>query len=119
MNEFNYKKLIVWQQSKELIKKIYSFTGLLPKEEQYNLIAHCRKTSLSVASNVAEGAARTTDVDRKRFYVIARASLMELDTQIEIASEIYEITDYCDSEVNPLVLSIFRMLSKMIRNLER
>ena len=57
----------------------------LRKEEQFALVNQLRRAVISVCSNIAEGAARKTKPDRRRFYEIARSSLVEIDTQMEAA----------------------------------
>ena len=79
-----HKNLIVWQQAMELVKDTYAFTKQLPKEEQFILVAQMRRAAISVPSNIAEGSARSTDREKANFYVIARGSLSELDTQVEL-----------------------------------
>jgi four helix bundle protein len=67
------------------VKEIYSLTRLYPKEEQFTLVTQLRRASISVCSNLAEGAARKSSKEKKRFYEISRASVVEIDTQIEIS----------------------------------
>lgn len=84
MLNLNHKKLEVWAKSLLLIKEIYKLTDKLPKEENYGLTIQMRRAVVSVASNLSEGASRTSGKERKRFYEISRSSLVELDTQMEI-----------------------------------
>jgi four helix bundle protein len=69
----------------QFVKEIYSVTRLYPKEEQFTLVTQLRRASISVCSNLAEGAARKSSKEKKRFYEISRASVVEIDTQIEIS----------------------------------
>ena len=80
MLKLSYKKLDVWKQSMILIKKVYVFTKGLPSEEKFNLISQMRRSAISVASNIAEGFARYSNKEKKRFIEISRSSLVELDT---------------------------------------
>ena len=67
------------------VEKIYSLTKDFPVEERFGLIAQLRRASVSVASNIAEGAARQTTKEKIQSYYIARGSLSEVDTQLEIS----------------------------------
>lgn len=79
-----HKKLQVYQSSIELLKTIYGLTKQFPAEEQYLIVHQLRKSAISICSNLAEGAARSTRAEQRRFYEISRSSLVELDTQLEI-----------------------------------
>ena len=113
MLNLNHKKLNVWIKSIELVKEIYEITDKLPSDEKYGLISQTRRASISVASNISEGASRKSKTERSRFYEIARSSLVELDTQIELCL----ILRYLDNEdIRTLAIKsneVFAMLSAM------
>lgn len=100
-----------------MIKEVYKATAKFPKEEQYVLTSQIRRAVISVCSNIAEGASRITKPEKKRFYEISRSSLVEMDTQFEIAIilEYYKTGEM--QELEQSLESVFRMLSKMIDNL--
>lgn len=79
-----HKKLKAWQEAMELARLTYEVTALLPSEEKFGIQSQMRRAAVSVPSNIAEGAARQTSKDSVQFYVIARGSLSELDTQTEL-----------------------------------
>jgi four helix bundle protein len=114
MNSFNYKKLIAWQKSIELTVQIYLLTETLPKNEEYTLKSQLRRASVSVSSNLAEGSARTTEADRKRFYTIARSSIIEIDSQLETCVKLKYLTENDCNGANPLIEEIYRITSKLI-----
>lgn len=101
-----------------MVKEIYTLTKLFPREEQFVLVTQLRRAAISVSSNLAEGASRKSVKEKKRFYEISRSSLVEIDTQIEISM----LLDYINQEqiikLKEYVVSIFRMLSKIITNIE-
>lgn len=117
MLNLSHKKLDVYQVSLKLIKEVYAATKYFPKEEQFVLISQIRRAVVSVSSNLAEGASRISKLEKKRFYEISRSSLVELDTQFEIAIilEYYKAGQM--QEMEQYFESIFRMISKMIDNL--
>ena len=88
MGSRNYRDLIVWQKSMDLVVEIYRVTENFPKSEEYELKAHLRKTSTSIPSNIAEGSKRKTKKDFKKFLFIAYGSGAELETQIEIVQRL-------------------------------
>lgn len=83
--EKSHKRLDVWQKSFELVKLIYEVTKKFPSEEKYGLVSQMRRSAISVPSNIAKGAARQTNKDSLQFFIVARSSLSELDTQIELS----------------------------------
>lgn len=118
MLELSHKNLEVYKTALMLVKEIYAVTKTYPKEEQYVLVSQLRRAVISVCSNIAEGAARKTKPDRRRFYEIARSSLVEVDTQIEASLILNYTTKPEIKNIENHLVSIFKMLSKMIANLE-
>jgi four helix bundle protein len=83
---FGFEKLEVWQKAIELSDAVYAFTRSFPVDERFGLTSQLRRSSVSVASNIAEGSGRSSKPDFARFVEIAYGSLMELITQIKIAT---------------------------------
>ena len=118
MLQLSHKDLKVYQYALELVKEIYSQTKTFPKEEQFVLVSQLRRAAISVCSNLAEGAARKSKTEKKRFYEISRSSLVEVDTQIEISLMLNYVDRIEIKRSEELLESIFKMQSKMISNLE-
>lgn len=116
MLQLSHKNLDVWKASVAFVSDIYKLTDNFPKTELYGIVNQIRRASVSIPSNIAEGASRNSLKDRNRFYIFARSSLVELDTQLEIATQL----KYCSEEelvsISEKVNHIFAMLSKMIKN---
>jgi four helix bundle protein len=111
----NHKDLTVWKEAIELSSLYYKITGQLPKEEQFGLSLQMRRSAVSIASNIAEGAARATNKEFIQFLHIALGSASELDTQIEIVKK---ISNNNISELEPLQLKV-NAISRMIQGLIR
>ncbi len=82
------------------------------------MVTQLRRAAISVCSNIAEGAARQSILEKKRFYEIARSSAVEIDTQFEVALLLEYVKTIQITEIEQTLESIFRMLSKMIDNLK-
>jgi len=110
-----HRDLEVWSKSIELSVAIYQLTRSFPTEERFGLASQLRRASVSVPSNIAEGAGRGSRGEFLRFISIARGSLAELQTQLEIARR----CGLCDSIDGPLTLSqaVATMLSALSRRL--
>jgi four helix bundle protein len=68
-----------------LVIHVYRFTKTFPKEETYGLVSQMRRAAVSIPSNIAEGKGRFSRKELTQFLLNARGSLLELETQIEIA----------------------------------
>lgn len=105
-----HKKLIVWQRAIELCLRVYELTERFPKTELYGLVTQMRRAAVSVPSNIAEGAARPGDRESSQFFVFARASLSELDTQIEIARHLQYLDTHEKETLDALMVEVDRAL---------
>lgn len=113
----SYKDLIVWKKSILLVKETYKITSCFPKSEAYGLVAQMRRAVISVPSNIAEGYGRKTRKDYGQFCSIAYGSLLELETQLEIAKELGFIkSDDIKFEEN-LIEEVGKMLNALVRKL--
>ena len=99
-----------------MIKEIYRITDSFPKEEKFGLVSQLRRAAVSVISNISEGEARKTTKEKRRFYEIACASLVEVDAQIEISIVLGFVDKDEIKELAGLVNECFAMLSKLKSN---
>ena len=80
-----YRDLIAWQKAMELVTEIYRISQRFPKEELYGLTNQLRRAAVSIPSNLAEGHGRNSPKEFHHFAGNARGSLLEVETQLEIA----------------------------------
>lgn len=81
----NHKDLDVWKKSMDLVEEIYKVTSNFPSSEIYGLTNQLRRASVSIPSNIAEGAARKGDKELLYFVNVAIGSVAEIETQLLIA----------------------------------
>ena len=112
-----FRDLIAWQKAKALAVNVYSITRGFPTEERYGLTSQIRRASVSVSANIAEGYARGTTSEFLRFLRIARGSIAEVDTLVEIATELRLIAP--DEGVIDQIAEADRVLQGLIARLER
>ena len=110
-NAYYYKQLKVWQKAMRLVIQIYRATKNFPKHEQYGLISQMRRSVISIPSNIAEGHGRDSDKEFVRFLNIAKGSLYELDTQIEISKQLNYLNTQEVSYISDLLDETSRMLT--------
>jgi len=106
----NFRELIVWQKSIDLVVKIYDITKNFPKEEKFNLISQMQRAATSIPSNISEGAGRNTNAWFKQFLTIAIGSAHELETQIIISKKL----GYINEECQELLLADLTGIQKML-----
>jgi four helix bundle protein len=116
MLNLSHKKLDVWYLSKNFVKDIYKVTNSFPSSEVYITVNQLKRAAISVASNIAEGSSRNSALERKRFYVIARSSLVEIDTQLEITSELGFLSKENYDELSVKINKLFAFISKLIQS---
>lgn len=104
------QNLIIWEKSMELAKSTYNLTINLPETEKFGLMTQMRRSAISIPSNIAEGAGRSSDKEFKHFLGIANGSVFELQTQLLLAKNLSLIQKM---EVDPLI-DICTELQKMI-----
>jgi four helix bundle protein len=104
----SHRDLKIWQRAMDLVDVVYDLTEHFPKREEYGLSAQIRSAAVSVPGNIAEGQGRNTTREFLRFLSIARGSLRELDTYIEISAR----RDYA---AGPELLAVQRMLEEIGR----
>ena len=114
-NKYYYKKLKVWQKAMSLVIHVYKATKNFPKHEQYGLISQMRRSVVSIPSNIAEGHGRNTDKEIVRYLDIARGSIFELDTQIEISRQL----NYINPNEFNIIFGLLDETSRMLSGLRK
>ena len=114
----SHKKLDIWNFSLDLVSKIYSLTSRFPKEELFGLTNQLRRASVSVSSNIAEGLSRTSKLEKIRFLEISRSSLVEIDTQLEIALKLKHCKNDDLVGIEKLINSLFAMITSLKKKIK-
>jgi four helix bundle protein len=113
----SYRDLRVWKTAVDLTLEVYRITEAFPPSERFGLTSQLRRAAISVASNIAEGHARSTRGEYRNFLSVARGSAIEVEVQLFLAEQIGYVESpmlvkargYCDS--------ISRMITKLKRAL--
>ncbi len=112
-----YQDLRVWQLGIDITKYVYQITSSFPTSEKYGLTSQLRRCAVSIPSNIAEGHSRASRQELKRFCLIAKGSLAELETQLIIAQELGFGDRSSINDLMDLLLEEGRMLSGLCRTL--
>lgn len=89
----NFRDLIVWRKSVDLVVLIYQVTSQFPGNEKYNLVSQMQRCGTSIPSNIAEGAGRNTAAYFKQFLNVALGSAYELETQVIISKKLNYVNE--------------------------
>ena len=106
-----YRDLVVWQKAMELVTDVYRVTSDFPKHEIYGLTRQIRRAAVSVPSNLAEGHGRTSRREFHQFISHARGSLVEVETQLEIARNLGYLSTLIASQLLTKAGRVGRMLN--------
>ncbi len=83
-----FKDLKIWQKAMGITEAVYKLSSSFPKEEKYGLTSQIRRSAVSIASNIAEGAGRNSNKEFIYFLSIANGSSFELLTQIYLSKRL-------------------------------
>ena len=111
----SYRDLTVWNTAVQLTLEVYRITESFPQSERFGLTTQLRRAAVAVASNIAEGHARSSRGEFRNFLSVARGSAIEVEVQLFLAEQIGYVQspmlnkarDHCDA------------ISRMITNLKR
>jgi four helix bundle protein len=110
----NHQKLDIYQVSKLFVLECYKLSKALPTEEKFGMVSQIRRAALSVHLNISEGASRKSETERKRYYEIARGSIIEIDAALDIASMLEYVNTINIEELGHLLTRCFQMLTRLI-----
>jgi four helix bundle protein len=113
----NYRDLVAWQQAMKLTSRIYKLSAHWPEREIFGLTAQVRRAAVSIPSNIAEGQGRNTTRDFMRYLSIAYGSLLEVETQVQIAADLgFTNADSLSKTLN-LTSELGRVINGLLRSL--
>lgn len=113
MNEYSYQTLNVYKDAKALVIEIYRLLKSYPAEERYAICDQIRRAAISITSNIAEGMSRYSDKEKAHFLEIAYASMMEVDSQLDISVDLAYITHGQFANIREKINSVGKQLSAL------
>ena len=114
----DFRKLNVWIQAVELVTKVYQLSSQLPDTEKYGLKSQIQRASVSIASNIAEGASRQSEIEFKHFLEIAIGSSFELETQMVLIQNLKMLSQEQLKDTFELIAKEQKMLNSLITSLQ-
>ena len=106
----NFRELIVWQKSVDLVVKIYEVTRTFPDGEKFNLVSQMQRCGTSIPSNIAEGCGRNSAASFKQFLTISLGSSYELEKQLVVSKKLNYLTEEKYSQLVKDITEVQRMI---------
>lgn len=119
MAETGFRSLEVWKLAMDLTVAVYKATRDFPKHETYGVTSQVRRAVASVAANIAEGNGRTHTGDYLRHLSIARGSLVETETFVELSIRLGYLSNESAGPLLEMQTRVGQMLWKLIKSIER
>lgn len=110
-----FKNLDFWKRSRAFCSLVYQVTKDYPKDERFGLTNQLRRAAVSIPSNIAEGAAKTSKKDFNRFLEISLGSAYEVETQLLISKDLDYLTESRFTELN----ANLEIIIKQIRSFKK
>ena len=114
MSKGGFKSLLVWQKAQALAVAVYLLSRSEPFAREFALADQMRRAAISIPSNIAEGDERDTDKDAVRFFYIAKGSVAELRTQLDLAKQLRFVSDSDFHHLDSQSDEVARMLRGLI-----
>jgi len=112
----SYRDLAAWQRARDLAIATYALTAPFPSEERFGLVSQMRRAAVSIAANIAEGYGRGSAADYSRFLRVARGSLFELESHVEIVAGLRLLDESLLKEFQERIDAAARPLSGLLRS---
>jgi len=114
--KLNHQKLQIYSISRAFVLESYKLTNRLPTEEKFGMISQIRRASLSVHLNTAEGSSRKSEQERKRYYEVARGSIIEIDAALDVADDLGYLKNADLAKLGEAMINCFKMLTGLINS---
>ena len=115
--QLGHTKLDVYTVTRQFVKECYVALTQFPAEEKFILTQQIKRAALSVHLNLAEGSSRKSDLERKRFYEIARGSIIEIDAALDIAMDLGYCTIDSLNSLGTALVKCFKYISALINSI--
>jgi|WetSurMetagenome_2_1015567.scaffolds.fasta_scaffold852565_2 four helix bundle protein len=111
----SFRDLYAWQEGHELVLQIYAITKYFPAEEIYGLTSQIKRAVVSITSNISEGFGKTSYKDKHRYFVISHGSLLEVENQLTIASDLGYIPKTLFDDISRHSERVHKILNALIK----
>ncbi|MFA5527408.1 MAG: four helix bundle protein [Peptostreptococcales bacterium] len=113
----DFKKLRVWQLSREFVSDIYKITANFPNHELHSMVNQLRRASYSIPSNIAEGCGKESQKEFKRYLSIVSGSIKECECFLILAKDLNYISEEQFNEINKKLEIIGKINYNLIKKI--
>ena len=113
----HFTEMPVWQKAHQVVLLVYTLTSAFPEPEIYALTSQMRRAAVSITSNIAEAFGRQGSKDKTRFYLHARGSCYEVQSQNHVARDVDYLAPADFARLNQSLDEIVHELNKIIKTL--
>jgi len=113
----HFTEMPVWRKAHEVVLLVYKLTSAFPESEKYALTSQMRRAAVSITSNIAEAFGRRTSKDKARFYIHARGSCYEVQSQSHVARDVNYLTPADLAKLDQALGEIVHDLNKIMKTL--
>ncbi|MCB0537590.1 MAG: four helix bundle protein [Bacteroidetes bacterium] len=117
MKKHNYKKLLIWQEARVLVKEIYLISKSFPEDERFGLTSQIRRAIVSVSLNIVEGSGRVSDKDFANFLNMAYTSLLEVEGILILIVDLEYYKEFELDSLNNKIEELLKMIYTFRENL--
>ncbi|WP_299433544.1 four helix bundle protein [uncultured Maribacter sp.] len=114
-----YEDLKIWQKAMDLVELIYELMKDMPADEIYGLTSQIKRCSISIPSNIAEGAGRNSNKQFAHFLSIANGSTTELETQILLVQRLKSCSEHKIKPILDICIEVKKMNFSLQRSLNK
>jgi len=111
----DFRKWDIWKESKKLVTEIYTVTRNFPDEEKFGLISQLRRATVSIPTNISEGAGRNSEKELLHFLHISQGSCFEVETLLDLSEDLNFINSEVKSSIMIKLNTIQKQINKFIQ----
>ena len=114
----DFRRLTVWERAHVLTLEVYRITAGFPREELFGITSQMRRSSSSIAANIAEGCGRTGNGEFHKFLNTAAGSSVELEYFALLSKDLGLLPAEVYEKLQRGVLEVQRMLASLLRKVD-
>jgi four helix bundle protein len=113
----DFRRYAVYHKAHQLVLEVYRRSEAFPDRERFGVVSQLRRAALSIPTNLAEGAGRTSDAEFARFVDIALGSGSEVEYLLVLSGDLGYLSIEDGAQLNAQTIEVKKMLHALARRL--